>query len=358
MPWRPRGTRSFGTVESKLKGALAEACAQLKLLTKLGINDILTRQDFAEYRTVLCIGQEFASSDVDSTTQPRTRTPKAPRQASSLTTMEAILRSVVRTIHRWDIPSITAKVASLKGELSYSAVSQGLVKLKKQGKIVSLERGNVFQGMGSQRASRFRPFNPIRRGGNGIGPCAHIFGLLLIHLANQRQSLPFTSPSSPRTASCAALSAQTDQLLEDRVCLNKCHLGLPGHSINLCFVRPVHYRHPPSSPVPPSGSPTAGRGGTSLPFPVRLHLGDRAKRLRRKRSQVVVPAPFDILRIQIRRPKHCISSLHQARPDEGGRRIGPQQQGSRPHLLAGELAQLQLVLGELLSAFQQPVENP
>jgi hypothetical protein len=43
----------IGTVESKLRVSLADACAHLKLLTKLGINGILTRKDFADYRKVL-----------------------------------------------------------------------------------------------------------------------------------------------------------------------------------------------------------------------------------------------------------------------------------------------------------------
>ena len=49
----------IGTVESKLKVALADACAHLKLLNKLGIHGILARKDFAEYRKVLFIGKAF-----------------------------------------------------------------------------------------------------------------------------------------------------------------------------------------------------------------------------------------------------------------------------------------------------------
>jgi hypothetical protein len=40
-----------------------------------------------------------------------------------------------------DIPSITAKVAALKGQVSSASVGQGLVRLKKEGKIVSQKRG-------------------------------------------------------------------------------------------------------------------------------------------------------------------------------------------------------------------------
>ena len=88
-----RRTEIIGTVESKLKVALSDACAHLKLLTKLGIDGILARKDFADYRRALYIGKEFAESEVLPAATPKTRTPKAPRESGqkpSLTTIDAI----------------------------------------------------------------------------------------------------------------------------------------------------------------------------------------------------------------------------------------------------------------------------
>jgi hypothetical protein len=130
----------IGTVESKLKGALSDACAHLKLLTKLGIEDILTREDFGDYREVLFIGREFAQSESVPAAAPRTASPRAPRQRSAMTVTDAILQALSDG-SQMDIPSITAKVASLKGQVSNASVGQGLVRLKKEGKITSPERG-------------------------------------------------------------------------------------------------------------------------------------------------------------------------------------------------------------------------
>ena len=131
----------IGTVESKLKVALADACAHLKLLNKLGINGILARKDFAEYRKVLFIGKAFGESEVDSTPTPKApKAPRAPREKSSLTTTDAILEALSDN-SQMDISSITAKVAALKGHVSSASVGQGLVRLKKEGKIVSQKRG-------------------------------------------------------------------------------------------------------------------------------------------------------------------------------------------------------------------------
>ena len=133
----------FGTVESKLKVALSDACAHLKLLTRLGINGILARKDFAEYRKVLFIGKEFGELEAVPIKTPKVRapkTPKAPREKSALTVLEAILEALSDG-SQMDIPSITAKVSYLKGKATSSSVGQGLFRLKRQGKIVSLERG-------------------------------------------------------------------------------------------------------------------------------------------------------------------------------------------------------------------------
>ena len=136
----------FGTVESKLKLALSDACAHLKLLNKLGIHGILARKDFADYRKVLFIGKAFAESEGVPAKTPKTRAPKVPKapkdpnQKELPTTPEAILQALSDG-SQMDIPSITAKVKALKGQVSSAAVGQGLVKLKKQGKITSPERG-------------------------------------------------------------------------------------------------------------------------------------------------------------------------------------------------------------------------
>ena len=134
----------FGTVESKLKVALADACAHLKLLNKLGIHGVLARKDFAEYRKVLFLGKAFGEAEeVSAATAPKAKepkAPKAPREKSSLTTIDAILEALSDN-SQMDIPSITAKVAALKGQVSSASVGQGLVRLKKEGKIVSQKRG-------------------------------------------------------------------------------------------------------------------------------------------------------------------------------------------------------------------------
>ena len=133
----------FGTVESKLKVALADACAHLKLLNKLGIHGVLARKDFAEYRKVLFLGKAFGEAEEVSAATPRVKAPKAPkapREKSSLTTIDAILEALSDN-SQMDISSITAKVAALKGHVSSASVGQGLVRLKKEGKIVSQKRG-------------------------------------------------------------------------------------------------------------------------------------------------------------------------------------------------------------------------
>jgi hypothetical protein len=141
----------FGTVESKLKVALSDACAHLKLLNKLGINGVLARKDFAEYRKVLFIGKAFGEAEeVSAATAPKVKSPKAPKaprapqepsQKPSLTTTEAILEALSDG-SQMDILSITAKVAYLTGgQATRSPVGQGLFRLKRRGKIVSLERG-------------------------------------------------------------------------------------------------------------------------------------------------------------------------------------------------------------------------
>ena len=138
----------IGTVESKLKVSLADACAHLKLLTKLGINGILTRKDFSDFRKILFIGKEFAESEMDSTPTPKApKAPRAPREKSSITTTDAILEALSDN-SQMDIPTITAKVAALKGQVSSASVGQGLVQLKKQGKIVSQKRGMYCKAWG------------------------------------------------------------------------------------------------------------------------------------------------------------------------------------------------------------------
>jgi hypothetical protein len=135
----------IGTVESKLKVALAEACAHFKLLTKLGRNDILSREDFADCRQGLCIGKAFAESEALPATTPKA--PRAARDKSSLTVVEAILEALSDN-SQMDIPAITAKVVELKGPVSSTSIGQGLVRLKKSGKIVSRARGLYCKAWG------------------------------------------------------------------------------------------------------------------------------------------------------------------------------------------------------------------
>ena len=104
------------------------------------------RNDFADYRKVLFIGKEFTETEaVHSSTAPKA--PRAPREKSSLTTIDAILEALSDN-SQMDIPSITAKVAALKGHVSSASVGQGLVRLKKEGKIVSQKRGMYCKAWG------------------------------------------------------------------------------------------------------------------------------------------------------------------------------------------------------------------
>ncbi len=66
------------------------------------------------------------------------------RSGGKLTTNEAILRALEGG--QLDVPTIVSKVSGLKGKASRPTVYQGLMKLKKDGKVTSPARGQYTLG--------------------------------------------------------------------------------------------------------------------------------------------------------------------------------------------------------------------